>query len=817
MEAVECGAAALGILLAYYGRLVPLSELRRTCGVSRDGSKANNILKAARTYGLIAKGFKKELDELKDVPCPYIVFWNFNHFLVVEGFRNGRVFLNDPASGPRTVTMEEFDEACTGVVLVMEPGPEFKQGGRWPSLFSSLSVRLKGNWPALAFCSLAGLLLIVPEIGLSAFTQVFIDHVVIENRTGWLQPMIVVMLLVGLVQAALTYLRLLYLRRFKIALAIRTSSRFLWHVLNLPVSYYAQRYSGEVSSRMELNEEAAEFISGPLGTASIDFVMIFGYALVMYFYDPILTTIAVAYAVINFLALRWLWQRQQDDNMRLLQEHGKAEGASIAGLQGMETLKASAQETSFFTRWAGYYTKALEVEQSLTVRGMNLNVLPSLLSSISILLILVVGGLRVVNGSMSLGMLMAFQILAGRFNAPIADFIGLGARIQSMKGDLERLDDVLDNPLDPQSQSAAPDADVSPPCKGGDKEGVVAQPVRLKGEIELKGVTFGYSPVDDPLIEDFDLVIRPGQRVALVGSSGSGKSTIAKLVAGLHEPWQGEILFDGVPRTKIPRPVLTHSLAMVEQDIFLFGGSVRENLTLWDETVPSERLVRAAQDASVHDVLVALPLGYQAELLEGGANLSGGQRQRLEIARALVNNPSILVLDEATSALDAETEQLIDQNLRRRGCSCLIVAHRLSTIRDCDEIIVLKEGEVMDRGTHDELLEQSEEYRRLIHTEGEALGAEDEGDEESEDAEDSDEAEEQDGDEQDSDEDEEQDEAEEQDEESEDEEQDGDEAEEDEEEENEEEDDEEEEDEDSEDDADEESDSDEEADADEKG
>lgn len=715
MEAVECGAAALGIILGYYRRIVPLPELRRECGVSRDGSKASNMLKAARNYGLQAKGFKKEVAQLQDLRPPYIVFWNFNHFLVVEGFGKQSVYLNDPATGPRTVSLQEFDEGYTGVVLVIEPGTEFQRGGRKPSMVLSLWERLQGAAGALVYCIIAGFFLTIVGLAVPVFSQVFVDDILVEQRHHWLRPLLLVMAIATVLQGWLTLLRLRYLRRLKIKLAVGMSSRFLWHILRLPVSFYAQRFAGEITSRTNLNDEVADVLSGKMATTVIDAVMVIFYAIVMLQYDWVLTLIVVSFAAVNVLTLQFISRQRVDANQRLMQEHGKASGASIAALQSIETLKASGLESDFFSRWSGYYAKAINSQQELGVTNQTFLVLPTLLSALSSMLLLVVGGLRVMDGHLSIGMLVAFQGLMQSFEEPVNNLVNFGSTLQELEGNLIRLDDVLDNPINPLLEKRGSGG------VGNSLSSSSAQAPRLQGYVELRNVTFGYSPLDPPLIENFNFSIKPGQRVALVGGSGSGKSTIAKIVSGLYEPWEGEILFDGKTREQIPHQLLTNSVAMVEQDIQLFSGTVRDNLTLWDATIPDKNLIRACEDAAINDVILSMSGGYDAELIEGAANLSGGQRQRLEIARAFVNNPSILVMDEATSALDAETEKIIDENLRRRGCTCIIVAHRLSTIRDCDEIIVLERGKVVQRGTHQELWQVEGVYSRLIRTEGEAL------------------------------------------------------------------------------------------------
>jgi NHLM bacteriocin system ABC transporter peptidase/ATP-binding protein len=712
MEAVECGAAALGIILAYYKRIVPLTELRSSCGVSRDGSKASNILKAARYYNLQAKGLKKDTTQLREFKPPFIVFWNFNHFLVVEGFVGDRVWLNDPATGPRSVLLEEFNEAYTGVALLMEPGKDFRKGGRKPSIIAALYERLKGSFIELLYCILAGFLLVIPELAIAAASQVFIDEILISNRLHWTRPLLTGMVVAALIQLALTYFQLRKLRYLNVRLSTGMTSRFLRHILNLPIGFYAQRFSGEISSRLTINSQVAQILSGQLTRTVIDAVMALVYGLVMFAYDPILTLIGIIAVTINIVVLQWLSRQRTDLNIRLSQDFGKIAGIEIGGLQSIETLKSAALEADFFARWAGYYAKATNAQQELGNADQILGLLPVFLTALTSMFLLAVGGLRVMDGHLTIGMLIAFQTLMANFQGPVNTLVGMAGTIQTLEGNLNRLDDVLGCPVDESvklsDQTTA--LQYATPT-------VLENNCKLQGYVELRNITFGYSKADEPLIRDFSCRLQPGQRVAFVGGSGSGKSTLSKLVTGLYQPWNGEILLDGVPRNQIPRSILTNSLSIVEQDVFLFGGSVRENLTLWDDTIADEQMIKACQDAAILDVIKAVPGGLNGQLLEGAANLSGGQRQRLEIARALVNDPTILVMDEATSALDAETERIVDRNIRRRGCSCIIVAHRLSTIRDCDEIIVLERGQVVQRGTHDEMKQIDGAYARLIQAE----------------------------------------------------------------------------------------------------
>ena len=701
MEAAECGAASLAMILAYYGRWVPLEELRKTCGVSRDGSKASNIIKAGRHYGLNGKGFKKAPGQLPEIQLPAIIFWNFNHFVVLEGTSEKGVRLNDPALGRRIVSHEEFNESYTGVVLTFEPGPDYVRGGRRPSAVAGLITRLRGARTALLFAIIASAALIVPGILVPVFTRLFADYVLVQRLDGWLVPLLATMGAVILVRAGLVYLEQTSLTRLRTYLSLTGSGSFFWHVLRLPVEYFAQRYAIEIAGRNALNERLATLLAGDLATTLLNLLAIVFFAIVMAQYDLVLTGIGVFFAAINLISLWFASRNLTEIGQRLQMDDAMVRSTTVRGFSMLASLKATGTENLLLARWGGYHAKVTNSEQEIGRLQIFLGALPTGLSALSSVAILTVGGARVMDGAITIGMLLGFQSLMVLFAGPVNQLVRFGTQLQEVRADIGRLDDVLRQQLDP----------------GFVAEEVAmtsGEPVRLAGTLRLEALSYGYEPLDPPFISGFDLDVAVGSRVGLVGGSGSGKSTIGKLIAGIYRPWGGEIWLDGRSILTLSRQSLRHSIAYVDQSTTLFPGTIRENISLWDSTLSEDRIVAAARDALIHEDIAARPRGYNDEVDEGGRNFSGGQRQRILLARALALDPTLLVLDEATSALDAETEFRIMENVRRRGCSCVIIAHRLSTIRDCDEILVLDYGEIIERGCHSNLMDLAGCYRRLV-------------------------------------------------------------------------------------------------------
>ncbi|MBR1729827.1 MAG: NHLP family bacteriocin export ABC transporter peptidase/permease/ATPase subunit [Selenomonadaceae bacterium] len=704
MEATECGAASLAMILAHYGLWIPLEKIRQECGVNRDGSKANCVLKAARNRNCIAKGFRWSADKLLTKTAedfPLIIHWEFNHFVVLEGIVNGIAYLNDPAMGRRQIPFDEFKTSYTGIALSVKPDTNFKKEGHRYNIVKAVAEKLIQDKWAMLFIILIGLGMIFPGLASPVFSQIFLDEILTGKHSDWMIKLLIAMGLSFVLSGLMSWLRAVVLTRWQEKLTLSDSSSFFWHVLRLPIQFFQQRFAAEIASRISFNESIAGFLSSSAATAVLDFFVALFYLLLLLQYSVTLTIIGVGFSLIDLIVFLLMRRKLTDMNMKIQQDQGKEYGTAMNGLMMIETIKANGNETDFFSKWAGYRAKVLISTQEVQLWSLTASILPTLLSGMNSAIIMTVGGFSIMEGVMTAGIFMAFQNLMDSFQGPFNNLINLGSTLQTTEMQMQRLDDVRRYDIDRLNY---PDENAKMNFKGD----------RLSGELEFKNINFGYSPLEPPLIENFNLHLDPGRWVAVVGFSGSGKSTLAKIVTGLYEEWSGEVLFDGVKRREIPHSVIVNSIASVDQDIFQITGTIRENISLFDDSIRRNDIIQAAKDACIHEDILKLNGGYEAQVEEGGMNFSGGQRQRLEIARALAVNPSLLILDEATSALDPMTEQIVLENIRRRGCSCFIVAHRLSTIRDADEIIVLDRGKVVERGTHREMMQHDGAYRRLL-------------------------------------------------------------------------------------------------------
>lgn len=702
MEALECGAASLAMVLAYYKKYIPLEQLRSDCNVSRDGSTAKYINLAARHHGLEAKGFRMSLEKIKkETEFPMIIHWNFNHFVVLCGFKGGKAIINDPAAGRVAADMEEFDRSFTGIALKFKPSEGFKPSGRPKSVMSFVKNSLRGSGSTLAFILTMGLIMSVIGLVKPVFYKVFTDDILIGGAYDKMQPLMLAMgaaLLLGFIAELL---RSLYLAKLQAKMSIGSSSSFMWHVLRLPVDFFSQRFAGDIASRQESNNAIAGSLCTQLAPTVLDVVMIGVYLLVMIFYSLPMAMIGVAVAVINILVMQMVSKQNVNASKSIQRDSGKLSGVMISAVSMIETIKASGSETGFFEKISGYQTKYNNAMLDLKRRNTIIGIVPQLLSGISAGAILMTGVYNIFNGRFTVGALMAFQSFMTMFLAPVGSLVNSIQVFQDMSGNMERVEDVM---------NYKPDVEFAPEITEEEYE-------KLSGEVELKDISFGYSALAPALIENFSLKAKKGSMTALVGGSGSGKSTLAKVISGLYRQRSGEILFDGKPVSEIDRYVFTGSVAVVDQGISLFSGTIRDNITMWDETIPEEILVEACRDACIHNDIMALPDGYDSIIAEGGGNFSGGQRQRLEIARAFAARPSIIILDEATSALDPMTEKLVMDAVKRRGMTCFVIAHRLSTIRDADEIIMLEYGKEVERGTHKSLIEKNGKYAALVRSE----------------------------------------------------------------------------------------------------
>ena len=702
LEALECGAASLCMILAYYRKWIPLEQVREDCGVSRDGSNARNVLKAARFYGLDARGYRYEPEALKEngsFPC--IIHWNFNHFVVLDGFKGGKAYLNDPARGSYSVSMETFDESFTGICLQFEPTEEFVPSGKPKSMLSFAAKRLKGTSAAITFTVLTGIVAALMGFVRPAFSRVFLDHLLGGKDLAWTKSFLLILGAFNLIEIIMSALQAVYSLRINGKMAAVGNAAYMWKILKMPMKFFSQRMAGDIQGRQASNASIANALISTFAPLLLNTVMMVFYFVVMLRYSVILTIVGLTSLAVNALVSRYISQKRINVTRVSMRDSAKLAASTVAGIEMIETIKASGAENGYFKKWAGYQASVNTQQVKFLKLDEYLGMIPQFVSALANNTVLFLGVWLTMQGQFTVGMIMAFQGFLSSFMAPAMMLVSAGQTLQEMRTQMERVDDVMEYPDDVVF----------------DEEKDSSEMQKLSGEIEVKNLVFGYSPLAEPLIKDFNMTVSSGKSVAIVGASGCGKSTMSKLIAGLYHPWSGEILFDGKPMNQIAKNVFRGSLAVVDQDIILFEDTIANNIKMWDNSIEDFEMILAAHDAQIHEDIMQRPKGYQHKLIEGGKDFSGGQRQRMEIARALAQDPTIVILDEATSALDAKTEYEVVKAIRNRGITCIVIAHRLSTIRSCDEIIVMEHGEIKDRGTHKELMESSRIYQDLVSAE----------------------------------------------------------------------------------------------------
>ena len=705
MEALECGAASLAMILAYYRKWIPLEQVRVDCSVSRDGSNMKNIYLAAQNYGMKVHGYTMEVEAVKTkATYPCIIHWNFNHFVVLDGFKGNKAVLNDPARGLVKVSMEEFDRSFTGIVMTFEPGEDFEPGGKRKSTVKFARKRLKGAAPAVVFVVLTTVIASIFNVVNPAMSRVFYDRLLSGRAPDWLEPFIIVMIVLMVFQLITKWANLIYSRKINGKMAIEGNASYMWKVLRLPMEFFSQRMTGDILMRQSTNASIAQTLVDTVAPLAVNTIMMMVYMVIMLRYSVIMTLVGIGSILLNFFVARYLSNKRINLMRIQMRDQGKLSATTMAGISMTETIKSAGAEAGFFRKWSGYQASVNTQAVAFARLNATIGTIPNFVRQLSGYVILFLGVILAMNGQFTLGMISYFQGLLNAFMDPAMQMVTAGQTIQEMRTQMERVEDVMEYRNDPvleKGEEIREDADYS----------------KLKGEIEVRNLTFGYSRLAEPVIRDFSMKMKPGSRVAIVGSSGSGKSTVSRLITGLYKPWEGEILFDGRPMTDIQRDVFTGSVAMVDQDIVLFEDTIANNIRMWDPSIADFEVILAARDAQIHDDIMHRPGGYNGMLNENGKDLSGGQRQRLEIARVLAQDPSVIILDEATSALDAKTEYELVKAVKDRGISCIVIAHRLSTIRDCDEIIVLEKGQVVERGTHKELYARGGAYTELVTSE----------------------------------------------------------------------------------------------------
>ena len=704
LEALECGAACLAMVLAYYGKWIPLEQVRCDCGVSRDGSNAKNIYKAAMSYGFNVNAYKVSPEELRDTgKYPCIIHWNMNHFVVLNGFKGNKVYINDPAKGNIVISWDIFDSSFTGVVLIPTPSDTFKMEGKPKSTFAYAKKRLAGAGGMVVFVMITTAMVYLFGIFDSATSRIFVDRLLSGVNSDWLYPFMMLMIVIGILHIIVAWIQAIYSLKINGKMAVISSCSYMWKVLRLPMEFFSQRLAGDIQGRLLLNSSIAKTLVNTFGPLLINSIMMVLYLCLMLTQSSLLTLVGICTLLLNVILARYISEKRVNTARVQMRDASKKDATTVSGIHMIETIKASGAENGFFEKWAGLQASTNECEIAATKTELLIGTIPTFFNIVSNYIVLVLGVYLVMEKKFSLGAVLMFQGLLSSFITPANTLISVGQTITQMRSSMERVEDVMEYP-----------DDVALDVKNDLKEQAMA---KLKGEVEIRNLTFGYSKVDEPLIKNFNLTIKPGERVAIVGESGCGKSTLSKVISGLYQPWSGDVLFDGKPRSMYPREVMTGSIAVVDQDIILFEDTIANNIRMWDESIKDFEVILAARDAKIHDDILRMQGGYNHKITSGGRDLSGGQRQRMEIARVLAQDPMIIILDEATSALDAKTEYEVVNAIKDRGITCIVIAHRLSTIKDCDKIVVLNQGCIVEQGKHEDLIKADGEYAKLLANE----------------------------------------------------------------------------------------------------